>query len=170
MVTKDPNAELANSLGRDAEQAPAMTRFEIAIWQQRMGYNDTDAMEALGIGSRHTWNKYKSEGAPRLVALAAAALESGIEPPRPVPNANLKTKVRHVVVNRVDKIIEGKGEREAFVADTRDGAVRWIDHAQKEFVHSGFEEKHARWWARNDTEPFELHYWWTETVQPGSQG
>lgn len=45
-----------------------------------MSWSDAEAMRQLEIGSRHTMIKYKSEGTPRHIALACAALIRGLPP------------------------------------------------------------------------------------------
>lgn len=57
-----------------------MTGEQLRAWQARMGYTQQQASDALGI-SRATYNRYLSDGAGKVVALACAALEAGLREP-----------------------------------------------------------------------------------------
>ena len=57
-----------------------MSGEDLQVWQDRMGWNDSRAVEELGLGSRNTWARYKTEGAPLYIALACAALMRNIAP------------------------------------------------------------------------------------------
>lgn len=62
-------------------QAPVATAAkDFREWQERMGFNNTQAADALGMG-RNQPQKYKDgQPIPRHVALACAAIEAGLSP------------------------------------------------------------------------------------------
>jgi len=57
-----------------------MTAKDFCAWLDHMKLNDSAATRALGLGSRHTLARYKTQGAPRHIALACAALAFGLPP------------------------------------------------------------------------------------------
>lgn len=79
----DPNEPTGGGAGEGRapeEPRAVISAAELAVWQRTMGLNDSQAMAALGIASRHTWKKMRREGAGRTVALACAALIRGLKP------------------------------------------------------------------------------------------
>lgn len=57
-----------------------MDAKDFNAWLDHMGFNDSEATKALGLGSRNTLAKYKLEGAPLYIALACGALAYGLPP------------------------------------------------------------------------------------------
>lgn len=51
----------------------------LEAWLEKMGMNNTQAAQALGC-QRATIVKYRSDGAPRFIGLAARALADGKKP------------------------------------------------------------------------------------------
>jgi len=56
-----------------------MPAADFVAWMEQQHLNDTTAARELGV-SRPSVIKYRKEGAPRVVALACAALSADLEP------------------------------------------------------------------------------------------
>lgn len=56
-----------------------MTALQFEAWLEHMGWSGLEAARRLGL-SKDTVTKYKRHGAPITVALACAALASGLPP------------------------------------------------------------------------------------------
>lgn len=55
-----------------------MEAKDFSAWIEHMGYSDREVTRQLGLGSRNTVAKYKTEGAPAYIGLACAALAFGL--------------------------------------------------------------------------------------------
>jgi transcriptional regulator with XRE-family HTH domain len=62
-------------------QEPKLTARVLLSWQERMGYSQRDACEALGC-SRGAWSGWVTgtQQPPRYIGLACAALALGMKP------------------------------------------------------------------------------------------
>lgn len=142
-----------------------MTAQDFIDWLELMGFNDSEATRALGLGSRNTLVGYKSAGAPQYVALACSALAAGLPgwtnpKSRPI-EGNPTYVVKHIAEDRSRNILISEIMPYGFRSEEE--VTEYVIRQQAPFAHKGFDGMSARWWARNDEVEFRLHYWWKQS-------
>lgn len=74
-----------------------MTAQDFIDWRERLGFNRTDAAEALGLGRNQPQRYEEGQPIPKYIALACAALAHGLPPigEPPLPAGLPSSRTRH---------------------------------------------------------------------------